>query len=188
MKTRPTDPRRAPMAPPLSVSQWFNTDRDLDLPSLRGRVVVLHTFQMLCPGCVSHGLPQAQKLHALFPKEDVAVVGLHTVFEHHEAMTAVSLEAFLYEYRIRFPVGIDLPGKSSPIPTTMERYALRGTPSLVVIDRIGRLRVSHFGRIDDMAVGALVASMVADTVANDPNDEPLADGDNCDDDVCEAPP
>lgn len=46
--------------------------------------MLLHTFQMLCPGCVAYGIPQAGRVHEALP--DVAVVGLHTVFEHHEAM------------------------------------------------------------------------------------------------------
>ena len=45
-------------APPLQVSHWFNTPGPLSLEALRDRVVALHAFQMLCPGCVAHGLPQ----------------------------------------------------------------------------------------------------------------------------------
>src|SRR5690606_27202227 len=92
-----------PLAPPLQVERWFNTPEPLTLDALRGRVVVLEAFQMLCPGCVSHGLPQARRVYDTFPPEEVAVIGLHTVFEHHAAMTPVSLEAFLHEYRIEFP-------------------------------------------------------------------------------------
>ena len=98
---------------------------------------------MLCPGCVSHGLPQAQRIEQVFGR-DLTVLGLHTVFEHHAAMTPVSLEAFLYEYRIGFPVGVDQAEPGSELPVTMRRYALRGTPSLIVIDRAGRLRVNLF--------------------------------------------
>jgi len=114
-----------PMAPPWQVERWFNTERALTLESLRGKVVALEAFQMLCPGCVSHGLPQAQRIHASFPPEHVAVVGLHTVFEHHAAMTPVSLEAFLHEYRIAFPVGVDRSGTDDPIPQTMQAYGMR---------------------------------------------------------------
>ncbi|GGJ99005.1 hypothetical protein [Luteimonas terricola] len=101
-------------APPWQVDRWFNTPAPIDLAALRGRVVVLEAFQMLCPGCVSHGLPQAARVHAGFPPEQVAVVGLHTVFEHHGAMTPLALQAFLHEYRITFPVGVDRPGIDVP--------------------------------------------------------------------------
>jgi len=117
---------------------------------------------MLCPGCVQHGLPQAQRIHAAFDPADVAVVGLHTVFEHHEAMTPVSLRAFLHEYRIAFPVGVDAPGTDGGVPQTMQAYGLRGTPSLLLIDRAGRLRRHSFGAEEDMAVGAAIATLVAE--------------------------
>lgn len=147
-------------APPLEVGQWFNADDDFGLAALRGRVVALHAFQMLCPGCVSHGLPQAQRIQATFDAADVVNVGLHTVFEHHEAMTPTSLAAFLHEYRITFPVGVDVPSEAGPTPRTMTRYRLRGTPSLLLIDREGRLRYHKFGRSSDMEVGAAIAALV----------------------------
>src|SRR3546814_1590645 len=64
---------------------------------------------MLCPGCVAHGIPQAKAIHAAFPPDKVRVIGLHTVFEHHAAMGPVSLEAFVHEYRLSFPIAIDTP-------------------------------------------------------------------------------
>lgn len=150
-----------PLAPELSVSQWFNTAVPLSLESLRGRVVVLHAFQMLCPGCVAHGLPQAQAVHRQFAGEDVAVLGLHTVFEHHDAMTPVALAAFLHEYRIGFPVGVDArDDDGSGLPRTMREYGMRGTPTLVVIDRAGRIRMHAFGRVEDLAVGALIGRLL----------------------------
>lgn len=160
----------SPIAPPLSTSCWFNLPAKrstLALDDLRGRVVVLHTFQMLCRGCVFHGLPQAQRIAAVFAPQDVAVIGLHTVFEHHEAMTPVSLAAFLHENRIQFPVGVDAEGEAGggtrdPIPQTMRRYGFQGTPSLVLIDRAGRVRSSTFGAGDDLIVAAAIATLIAE--------------------------
>lgn len=149
-------------APELDVVQWFNTPAPLSLSSLRGRVVVLHAFQMLCPGCVSSGLPQAQRIAALFSGDEVAVIGIHTVFEHHDAMTPVALAAFLHEYRVRFPVCVDRPGDDGPIPRTMAAYGMRGTPSLVLIDRAGNLRRHAFGAEDDLKVGAEIGWLMAE--------------------------
>ena len=84
--------------PPFEVERWFNTDDPPTLVRLRGKVVVLHAFQMLCPGCVAHALPQAKRLHEIAQRlDDRVVLGLHSVFEHHAAMTPVALEAFLHE-------------------------------------------------------------------------------------------
>ena len=149
-------------APEWQVEQWLNTSAPLSLGSLRGKVLVLEAFQMLCPGCVSHGLPQAQRIAATFPHEHVAVIGLHTVFEHHAAMTVVSLQAFLHEYRISFPVAVDRPSPAASIPQTMRAYAMRGTPTLVLIDAQGMIRHEHFGQASDLLVGAQIAELVSE--------------------------
>ena len=148
-------------APELRVSQWLNAVQPISLESLRGQVVVLHAFQMLCPGCVSTGLPQASRVHTVFPSKDVAVIGLHTVFEHHAVMDVEALKVFVQEYDVSFPVGIDQQDPTGRIPLTMQAYGLRGTPSLVVLDRQGRVRLNHFGHIDDMRLGALLGQLMA---------------------------
>lgn len=140
----------------IEISKWLNTEGDYQL--LSGKVVAVHAFQMLCPGCVLHGIPQAQKLQASFDEEHVSVVGLHTVFEHHKAMTEVSLRAFLHEFRVQFPVGIDVPSGES-IPRTMQKFQLQGTPSWLIFDRKGDLKLHVFGKIEDITLGAEVARL-----------------------------
>jgi peroxiredoxin len=148
------------VAPPWRVEGWLGAPQPPTLQALGGRVVVLHAFQMLCPGCVAHGLPQARALHATFASEGVAVIGLHTVFEHHDAMRPVSLAAFVHEYRIDFPVGIDAHADDDPVPLTMQAYGMRGTPTLVVIGPDGRVRLHAFGRVEDLVVGALIGRLL----------------------------
>jgi thioredoxin-related protein len=72
-----------------------------------------------------------------------------------------ALEVFLHEYRITFPVGIDKTDENSNVPLTMQAYNLRGTPSLLIFDKSGQLKLSHFGVIDDMVVGALIGRLLA---------------------------
>ncbi len=149
------------LAPPWHISEWLNTPTALDLEVLRGRVVVACAFQMLCPGCVSHAIPQLKAIHELFASQGVTVVGLHTVFEHHEAMTVTSLRAFVHEYGIRFPVGVDQPANDGrPIPQTMAAYRMQGTPTLLLIDREGRLRRQIFGHTADLRLGAEIMRLI----------------------------
>lgn len=149
-----------PNPPDWRVSQWFNTPAPLSLAALRGRVVMALAFQMLCPGCVAHALPQAQRVRETFPEKDVSVIGLHTVFEHHDAMTPVSLMAFLHEYRIGFPVGVDEPSPAIAMPRTMAAYQMRGTPTLLIYDRSGGLRRHYFGHVGDLQLGADLIALV----------------------------
>jgi peroxiredoxin len=147
------------LAPELDVVEWFNASEPHSLENLRGRVVVLHAFQMLCPGCVLHGTPLAQRIHDLFSSPDLVVIGLHTVFEHHLAMTSVSLRAYLHEFRITMPVGVDRHDDRG-LPVTMEAYGMRGTPSLVIIDRVGSVRHHLFGQVDEIELGMHLARLI----------------------------
>lgn len=148
------------LAPELDTVAWFNTTEPISLSQLKSKVVIIHAFQMLCPACVMHGIPQASALYELYSAEDVQVIGLHTVFEYHDVMTADALKAFVEEYRIAFPVAIDTPSGLGGIPKTMASYQMRGTPTLIVLDKKSKLRLNHFGRISDMQVGNFIGRLL----------------------------
>lgn len=149
-------------SPELVVEKWLNTKENISLESLRGKVIAIYAFQMLCPACIEHSMPQARKVNALFGELGVQVLGLHTVFEHHAAMAEVSLRAFLHEYKLSFPIGIDRRSDNpkSPIPQTMSLYNMAGTPSLLLIDRRGMLRKHKMGHEDDLLLGAQLMSLL----------------------------
>lgn len=154
------------LAPPLNTLGWLNSAKPLTLAELRGKVVVIHAFQMLCPGCVIHGIPQASAIYELYRKQDVQVIGLHTVFEHHDVMTQDVLSAFTHEYKIRFPIAIDRPADTGSIPHTMATYHMQGTPTLIIVDKNGYLRLNHFGRISDMQVGNIIGRLLEEKTQN----------------------
>jgi len=148
--------------PELMTSRWFNSPEPLSLQALKGRVVLLSAFQMLCPGCVEHGLPLAQKLFERFNGDEITVIGLHTVFEHHEVTGADALAAFIHEYGWKFPIAIDEAGEGEAkgaLPMTMQAYQMQGTPTLLLFDRQGRLRRHYFGRPDELLLGAEVMAL-----------------------------
>lgn len=152
-------------APELLVQTWFNTERPLLLSGLRGRVVVLAAFQALCPNSIGTGIPQAQRIYETFEPKDVAVIGLHATFEHHDAYSAAVLKAFIQEYRLKFPIALDQPNPTGPIPHTMERYKMRGTPSIVLIDRHGLVRKHAFGPVDDLRIGAEIGALTQESTS-----------------------
>ncbi|GJL81317.1 MAG: hypothetical protein DHS20C01_09510 [marine bacterium B5-7] len=151
------------LAPALKTTRWFNMDGSLSLDDLHGRVVVLLAFQMLCPGCVARSIPLAQKMQQMFENRNLVVIGLHTVFEHHDVMTPNALEVFLSEYRVSFPVGVDTPNEhGGTIPQTMEAYQMQGTPTWVLIDVNGRRRGQYFGSHDELALGVEIGALLSE--------------------------
>jgi peroxiredoxin len=163
MKIETANVISAPAAPPLYVSRWFNAPRPITLADLRGRVVMIHAFQMLCPGCVVTGVPQAKRIAEAFNPAAVVVIGLHTVFEHHEVMTPAALEVFIHEFRLPFPIAVDQPGPDR-IPLTMSAYQMQGTPTTVLIDKMGRLRHVRFGVESDLVLGAAIGRLEAEVL------------------------
>lgn len=164
-----------PEAPPeLSTALWFNADANAapTLQNLKGKVVLLGAFQLHCPGSVRHLLPQLARLHAQFASDEVAVIGLHTVFENADKQTSTQLEAFLDENHLEFPVAIDKPN-GGPLPETMDAYELQGTPTLLVFDRQGRLRRHYLGQVDDIRIAAEVMAMAIEA-RDAPRDQSIA--------------
>jgi len=159
-KDRPMDATAFnPENPPeLKVAQWFNAAEPLSLAKLKGRVVVLLAFQMQCPGALRHSLPQAQRIARAFNDGEVAVIGLHTVFEDHEEMTPALLEAYLKQEHIEIPVAVDKPN-GTELPQTMDAYGMQGTPTLLLFDRQGRLRRHYLGAVDDVRLGAEIMAL-----------------------------
>ncbi len=148
-----------PESPPeLKVAKWFNAKEPLSLEKLKGRVVVLLAFQMQCPGSLRHALPQAQRIAHAFNDDQVAVLGLHTVFEDHADMTPALLEAFLKQERIGIPIAVDEPN-GTELPLTMDAYGMQGTPTLLLFDRQGRLRRHYLGAVDDVRLGAEIMAL-----------------------------
>jgi peroxiredoxin len=147
-------------APEWEVSEWLNVSEPLSLSGLQGRVLVVLAFQMLCPGCVQSSLPQLKRVHETFDRSRVAAIGLHTVFEHHAAMSPTSLRAFLGEYRLDFPVAVDQSDPAGGMPLTMRRYQMQGTPTLILVDALGRLRQQSFGHETDLRLGASIMALM----------------------------
>lgn len=171
-------------APPLVTTDWLNSPKPLDIPDFAGRILVIHAFQMLCPGCVAQGLPQAQRIAQTFPDDKLTVIGLHTVFEHRDAQgTRAALAAFAHEYRIGFPIGIDR--QDDRIPATMRAYEMQGTPTLVIVDRHGFRRFQHFGHVEDLTLGSILGTLLGEPFSGARASEVSAEG--CDDTGCAIP-
>ena len=201
------------MVPNFGVSSWVQ-GAPTNFDQERGHIVVLEVFQVNCPGCFIHALPDAIRIYQKYKDDGVRVLGLATAFEDFDRNTldnlrllaetglvigetrrALAARGQLQEgdrlpYSIPFPLGMDNLTKTSGEPgqeaimgviypqvpdfdsqpeefrmqikgysaETFERFALRGTPSTILVDREGVLRDISFGRtghLDGMIQGIL---------------------------------
>jgi AhpC/TSA family len=158
--------------PDITASRWLNSDQKLSLKHYRGKVIVVAVFQMLCPGSLKAGLPQAMRLRRVFDDKEVAVIGLHTAFETPEKQSIEELEKFLEHSGIDMPVAYDKP-LGTGTPATMTAYQLQGTPALMIFDRQGRVRRHYLGAVDDLRIGAEVMALLTEE-KDSPRDVSLA--------------
>ena len=198
-------------APNFGVSEWVqgiptNFDQEKD------KVILLEVFQVNCPGCFMHAIPEAINIYNKYKDEGVRVLGLATAFEDFDKNTLDNLKMLAetgevvgetknalssygqlqdgnkLSYKIPFPLGMDNLTKATEeisqekimqfiypqIPEfdsqpedyrnqiiqrvkdymkskeysaeTFEKFALQGTPSMILVDRKGILRDVSFGQ------------------------------------------
>ena len=117
-------------APNLVVSEWVQ-GRPTNIDKERGNVVLVEVFQVNCPGCFTHGIPQAIDMYMKYRDSGLRVLGLATAFEDFDKNTIENLKLLLetgqvigaphrvlseygllqlgnkLSYKIPFPVGMD---------------------------------------------------------------------------------
>jgi hypothetical protein len=133
-------------APDWEVSAWLNEDPG-SLRDHRGQVMVIGFFQLWCPASREFSVPLLQRWRALYGgREDIAITLVHSVFEGHDYQSPERLREFIRENGILQPVGIDAYDDADElVPVTMRRFETGGTPHLVIVDKDGMLRFTHFG-------------------------------------------
>ncbi|MDX2258483.1 MAG: redoxin domain-containing protein [Hyphomicrobiaceae bacterium] len=153
-----------PESPPeFDAELWINTDHPPTLADLKGRVVVVAAFQLDCKGSLSHGIPQARRIAQNFDPRQVMVLGLLTPFGSAKMPSKAKVEAFAAEHGLFFPIAVDKFEAGSGMSRTMEAYELRGTPSVLVFDRQGRVRRHYLGEASDMRLAAEVMAMLVES-------------------------
>jgi peroxiredoxin len=104
--------------------------------AMPGKILVLDFFATWCSPCIAE-LPELERLRAdLQTERDVQFVLVGT---NSGGDTPERVRAFAQRRHISFPVAFDPEGRAQ------HAFGLNGFPSLVVIDRTGRVRLTHQG-------------------------------------------
>ncbi|HKP86674.1 MAG TPA: thioredoxin-like domain-containing protein [Blastocatellia bacterium] len=136
--------------------QWLNTDRPISLRELRGKVVLLDFWTYCCINCM-HVIPDLKKLERKYANE-LVVIGVHSAKFTTERDTDNIRQAIL-RYEIEHPVVNDKD------MTVWQQYAVRGWPTLMLIDPAGKVVGGQSGEgtydLFDQAISKLIKSFDA---------------------------
>ncbi len=138
---------RAP-ALPTDAGLWLNTVDIPTIESLKGQVVLLDFWTSCCINCL-HVLPELAAVEARFAGRPVRVIGVHSAkFPMEEELDAV--RRAVERQGLRHPVVHD------PDHDLWEAYAVKGWPTLVLLDTQGRIAWRQSGEVDRDTLTALI--------------------------------
>ena len=132
---------------------------------LRGKLVVLFFWAHWCPDCKAQA-PVLTKVLDRYRKDGLAIVAPTQRYGYttRRAVPATPEEELRYIGQIRdtsYPFLRD-----EPVPVSDEnhtRYGVSTTPTLVLVDRAGLVRLYHPGNLSEEELGAAIESLLAST-------------------------
>lgn len=118
---------------------WINTNSQLRLSDLKGKLVLLDFWTYCCINCM-HVLPVLDEVEKKYDKQ-IVVVGVHTAKFETEKDTENIREA-IQRYEIRHPVIND------PNHLLWDKLQIRSWPTLVLLDPQGNAIWANAGEIE----------------------------------------
>jgi len=149
-------------APEPELEQWFQ-GAPCSLQSLAGDVVLIEVFQVNCPGCFAHALPEAARLHQAYHARGLSVLGIATAFEEFERNTPENLQHLLDTGELQ-GAPLEQLGKAGYLDNGRLPYEI---PFSIATDRL----VENTDTVDDAAVDAFILSQVPDFHSDNWSDE-----------------
>tara|TARA_B110001454_G_scaffold213335_1_gene231342 strand:- start:1567 stop:2169 length:603 start_codon:yes stop_codon:yes gene_type:complete len=124
-------------APPLvGLGPWFNSP-PLNLPALRGKVVLVDFWTHGCSNCINT-LPHVQAWHQRYKDQGLVVIGVHTP-EFPSEREPANVQAAIRRHGLGYPIAMDNDFR------TWEAWRNAYWPALYLIDKQGRIVFQHVG-------------------------------------------
>jgi len=123
----------------------------VDLAAYRGKVVLVNFWATWCPPCRKE-MPSMNRLVQLMDGQPFVILGVNA------GESPESVEAFLMETPVNFPVLLDVPG------STLKPWKAFVFPASFVMDKRGQVRMGLLGSIewDEPAVAERIQALVSE--------------------------
>lgn len=135
-------------SPPPLLAERITGPDEVSLARLQGRVVIIDFWATWCRPCRAI-MPQLDALHRRHHDAGLTVLGV-------SRERRPTIEAHLQREPVGYTVARDVSG------TTQREYGVSALPTLVVLDRRGRVREVRIGGDDMDSLGSLVERLLAE--------------------------
>lgn len=129
---------RADFAPEIANKGiWINTDKELTLKDLRGKVVLIEFWTFGCYNC-TNTIPYLNGWYEKYKEEGLEIIGIHCPeFDHERDFE--NLKDNVISLGIRYPVLTD------NAFLVWRRYDVHAWPTIFLIDKKGEIRFKKIG-------------------------------------------
>jgi thiol-disulfide isomerase/thioredoxin len=147
-------------APPIAMPRWIG-ERPRSLAELKGNVVLAFFWAHWCGDC-KRQMPALVKLHETYGKRGLTIIGPTRLYGYisrgldaspDEEMTYLQTE---YQRTNRIPVWMKTPVSSE----NFRRFGVSTTPTLLLVDRQGIVRLYHPGTLEYEELAAKIEPLL----------------------------
>jgi thiol-disulfide isomerase/thioredoxin len=147
-------------APALETAQWLG-ERPLAVAEMKGQPVLLFFWAHWCPDCKGEA-PVLSKLASEYGRQGLVIAGPTQLYGYRaRGEDATPEEELRYIDEVRQKLYGEIPGMAVPVSSENFRvYGASTTPTLVLIDRQGIVRLYHPGEMTYEELAPKVAAVV----------------------------
>jgi thiol-disulfide isomerase/thioredoxin len=124
-------------APEIKAEKWINTDKELTLENLSGKVVLIEFWTFGCYNC-KNTLPKMKEWYEKYGTAQFEMIGIHCPeFDHERNFDNV--KESVEDLGIKYPVAIDNAFYN------WYNYDVHAWPTIFIIDKRGEIRYQKVG-------------------------------------------
>jgi thiol-disulfide isomerase/thioredoxin len=146
--------------PLLRAAEWIGA-KPVPESTLRGKVILLFFWAHWCPDCKAEA-PILKQLGTEFQGKGLVIIGptkLYGYTAQDEHATAAEEKAFIEKVYARFYS--EIPNLQVPVgEMNFDRFGASTTPTIVLADRHGVVRLYHPGLMDEASLKAAIEPLV----------------------------
>lgn len=121
----------------ITAEKWINSDKNLKLGQLRGKVVLIEFWTFGCYNC-KNTIPHINEWYEKYQSQALEIIGIHCPEFDYES-DFENVKDAVKELDIKYPVAIDNGLKN------WYAYGVHAWPTIFVIDKKGEIRHSKRG-------------------------------------------
>ncbi len=134
--------------------KWINSDKDIMLSDLNGKVVLIEFWTFGCYNC-KNTLPYVKDWYSKYKSDKFETIGIHCP-EFDREKKFDNVKAAVEELGIKYPVLIDNEF------TIWDKYGVDAWPTIIILDKKGNVRYTKVGEGDYNKTEAKIKELMAE--------------------------